>query len=300
MPSGAVAEAPAPRLFPDDVGPVERWCSRHASLASTRYSSVRAQRAVLCAVAWYVDRFGQGRAHPSVEQLMAIAQLSERAVQYALDALEDAGRLTRTLIAGRGKARLYSVAVGPSRGATLAPEPPAEPPEKVQPLRPSEPVEHAGAAALAPHVVGSWGSRELPPDPPPNEAEPATPAPAAQAPPWAGGARDVLCMRARRRGYPCASCRACGTNPRSAAAGATAARPARLRLTECASCQDPVRSSEPDPVWCGACAGAGHGPTAQLGLDGAAPGSDPPDGHRNGPTGPPRGRSGPYGPEASS
>jgi hypothetical protein len=289
--TAAWAEPRAPRLWPADVGPVETWCDRHAPLEAAPKASRQLQRAVLRAIAWHVDRWGQG-AYASVERLVERSGVSEAGVHRARRALVAAGRITVTDRPGRGTANAFVVVVG--TGVTVTPV--TAVPGCQGDTRSAVP-EHDRPRTVTPEVVDLLGSIEVPPDPPRADDEPPAAAPSSGAAPGgaAGPRSGVSCMRAARRGRLCESCRACGTNPRAAAR--EAARPARRpRMTECASCQAPLRSAEPDPVYCRGCGQPPGWEQAQLGQAGSGPVSDVRDGLQDGQGRPPAPRSGPYGP----
>jgi hypothetical protein len=78
---------------------------------------------VLLAIADYAT--DEGVAYPSISSLMHRARLSERAVRYALRALESAGELHVELQAGPHRCNLYRVLLAAHEGADIAPSSPS-------------------------------------------------------------------------------------------------------------------------------------------------------------------------------
>jgi len=284
----------ARRLRDDDVGPVEAWCDRYAPLTGGPRCSARSQRAVLRAIAWHVDRFGQG-AYASVARLVDRSGCSEATVHRARRLLAAAGRIGVTPRPGRGTANAFTIAVG--TGVTVTPLRAVPGPSGDTPAVLGEP---PAGATVTPEVVGvDFMREEVPPDPPFDDGEPAAPALTSKAPPGPGGA-GVRCLRARQRGRPCGNCRACGTSRRQVNAAAGLAAASRPRPATCAGCGWSCNTTLLDASGrCFSCR-AESGEQAHLDLDGLSPPPDVPGGAQNGQDGAPRPGSGPYAPGAGT
>ncbi len=221
--SAALVAVRAPlrgRLRDDEMGPTEAWIDQHAGLKGSN-------RAVMRAIAWYVDRFGL-KAYPSVAQLVARSGVSESTVHRVRRRQEASGLLLVQRNPGRGLGNIWAI----HRGANVTP---LRLVGGCQSDTPSGGSERGSSVKVTPHGFQVFGLEQHPPYPPQAEAydEPASPAlnpeagfagktePASPAQLRSVGSSragtprpGAPCPAATARGSACPRCRACGTTPR--------------------------------------------------------------------------------------